>query len=251
MRCWPRAGSTSTAADRATAGGQLDQVEATQDVAALGTPKSAISGRASCGSKPRCSTAPNDDETNADPREDAPGQGRAVLAARRILQGARVERAPHAEGSGPGAARSAEPLGPRAEGAQFHAEQHRRVRRARRSACASGSTRAQLRLAGVAQQQNACSKSLARNELEQQKERIGTYQIQARFALAAIYDRAARHRRGAEGRAAESQGEPNVPGRRREAARPDSARRRPERHPTSPATAARPTRRRLPTEAPK
>jgi hypothetical protein len=50
---------------------------------------------------------------------------------------------------------------------------------------------AQLRLAGVAKQQNGLLESLARDELEQQKERIGTYQIQARFALASIYDRAA------------------------------------------------------------
>src|SRR6185369_8905637 len=50
---------------------------------------------------------------------------------------------------------------------------------------------AQVRLAGVAKQQNGLLESLARNELEQQKERIGTYQIQARFALASIYDRAA------------------------------------------------------------
>jgi hypothetical protein len=50
---------------------------------------------------------------------------------------------------------------------------------------------AQVRLAGVAKQQNLLLESLARNELEQQKERIGTYQIQARFALASIYDRAA------------------------------------------------------------
>ena len=50
---------------------------------------------------------------------------------------------------------------------------------------------AQVRLADVAKQQNGLLESLARNELEQQKERISTYQIQARFALAAIYDRAA------------------------------------------------------------
>jgi hypothetical protein len=43
----------------------------------------------------------------------------------------------------------------------------------------------------VARQQNLLLEGLARNELEQQKERIGTYQIQARFALASIYDRAA------------------------------------------------------------
>ena len=50
---------------------------------------------------------------------------------------------------------------------------------------------AQTRLADVAKQQNGLLESLARDELEEQKERISTYQIQARFALAAIYDRAA------------------------------------------------------------
>jgi hypothetical protein len=49
----------------------------------------------------------------------------------------------------------------------------------------------QQRLAGVAQMQNGLLEGLARTELEEQKERIGTYQIQARFALASIYDRAA------------------------------------------------------------
>jgi hypothetical protein len=49
----------------------------------------------------------------------------------------------------------------------------------------------QVRLAEVAKQQNMLLEGLARNELSQQRERIGTYQIQARFALASIYDRAA------------------------------------------------------------
>ena len=49
----------------------------------------------------------------------------------------------------------------------------------------------QTRLASVAEQQNGLLERLARDELEQQKGRISTYQIQARFALAAIYDRAA------------------------------------------------------------
>jgi peptidoglycan hydrolase CwlO-like protein len=69
---------------------------------------------------------------------------------------------------------------------------------------------AQQRLAGVAQQQNGLLEALARNELEQQKERIGTYQIQARFALASIYDRAAAPPSAAPKEAAppqESQGE--------------------------------------------
>jgi hypothetical protein len=72
----------------------------------------------------------------------------------------------------------------------------------------------QVRLANVAKQQNGLLESLARNELEQQKERIGTYQIQARFALASIYDRAAlgggKVKAPPGGAATESQGELEV-----------------------------------------
>jgi hypothetical protein len=71
---------------------------------------------------------------------------------------------------------------------------------------------AQERLAGVARQQNGLLEALARTELEQQKERIGTYQIQARFALASIYDRAAAPPTVPKAAPQESQGEiENVP----------------------------------------
>jgi hypothetical protein len=49
----------------------------------------------------------------------------------------------------------------------------------------------QERLADVSMQQNRFLQALAIRELEGQKERIATYQIQARYELAAIYDRAA------------------------------------------------------------
>jgi hypothetical protein len=49
----------------------------------------------------------------------------------------------------------------------------------------------QERLADVALQQNRFLQQLAIRELEGQKQRIATYQIQARYELAAIYDRAA------------------------------------------------------------
>ena len=49
----------------------------------------------------------------------------------------------------------------------------------------------QQRLADVSAQQNRFLQALAIRELEGQKERISTYQIQARYELAAIYDRAA------------------------------------------------------------
>jgi len=50
--------------------------------------------------------------------------------------------------------------------------------------------RLQQRLAAVSEQQNRYLQAIAIHELEDQKERIGTYQIQARYALADIYDRA-------------------------------------------------------------
>ncbi len=49
----------------------------------------------------------------------------------------------------------------------------------------------QQRLNDVSVQQNRFLQALAIRELEDQKQRIATYQIQARYELAAIYDRAA------------------------------------------------------------
>ncbi len=48
----------------------------------------------------------------------------------------------------------------------------------------------QQRLADTAARQNEYLQSLAIRELEAQKVRIETYQVQARYELAAIYDRA-------------------------------------------------------------
>jgi Tetratricopeptide repeat len=49
----------------------------------------------------------------------------------------------------------------------------------------------QVRLAATQQKQGAYLAQLAVSELEQQKNRLSTYQVQARFALATMYDRAA------------------------------------------------------------
>jgi len=49
----------------------------------------------------------------------------------------------------------------------------------------------QIRLVETARKQNAYLAQLAVNELQGQKDRLATYQIQARFALASMYDRAA------------------------------------------------------------
>ena len=50
--------------------------------------------------------------------------------------------------------------------------------------------RLQARLAAVGGRQDRYLQSLAIDALEDQKQRIETYEIQARFALATIYDRA-------------------------------------------------------------
>jgi hypothetical protein len=49
----------------------------------------------------------------------------------------------------------------------------------------------QQRLAEVSGRQNRYLQAIAIRELELQKQRISTYQIQARYELAAIYDHAA------------------------------------------------------------
>jgi hypothetical protein len=48
----------------------------------------------------------------------------------------------------------------------------------------------QQRLAETSEKQNHHLQVLAIHELEAQKQRIETYQVQARYELAAIYDRA-------------------------------------------------------------
>jgi hypothetical protein len=49
----------------------------------------------------------------------------------------------------------------------------------------------QVRLAATEQKQSGYLAQVAVAELQQQKDRLGTYQVQARFALATMYDRAA------------------------------------------------------------
>jgi hypothetical protein len=49
----------------------------------------------------------------------------------------------------------------------------------------------QIRMAATEQKQSAYLSQVAVAELEQQKDRMATYQVQARFALATMYDRAA------------------------------------------------------------
>ncbi len=57
----------------------------------------------------------------------------------------------------------------------------------------------QIRMAATEQKQSAYLAQVAVAELEQQKNRLATYQVQARFALATMYDRAANPEPGKEG----------------------------------------------------
>jgi predicted nucleic acid-binding Zn-ribbon protein len=54
----------------------------------------------------------------------------------------------------------------------------------------------QDRLSALAEKQNRLLQDLAVEELGRQKQRIETYQVQARFELAAIYDKTANERPG-------------------------------------------------------
>jgi hypothetical protein len=72
----------------------------------------------------------------------------------------------------------------------------------------------QLRLAAAEDQQGAFLARVAVEELEQQKDRLATYQVQARFALATMYDRAAN--------AAAASGKPPAPLQNGTEARPPS-----------------------------
>ena len=58
-------------------------------------------------------------------------------------------------------------------------------------------TSLQARLAAASREQNAYLERLAISELNAQKERVETYQVQARFALATIYDRVSNEERPA------------------------------------------------------
>jgi len=73
----------------------------------------------------------------------------------------------------------------------------------------------QVRLAAAEQRQSAYLAQLAVHELEQQKDRLAAYQVQARFALATMYDRAAN--------AAAASGTPAVPVQRGSAREPEPA----------------------------
>jgi hypothetical protein len=177
-------------ADRATSGGRLDQVENTQDVSALGTAEERDQWARIVRLEAALLTAPDDDETNAIREKTRLAKGVLYWRLAEAFK-ARVWNERRTLKDLDQALREAQNRWVRVQKARSSTPNNTGEFAARVAALRQRLEGAQARLAGVATQQNALLESLARNELEQQKERIGTYQIQARFALASIYDRAA------------------------------------------------------------
>jgi hypothetical protein len=177
-------------AGRANAGGQLDQVESGQDVAALGTAEERDQWARIVRLEAALLTAPNDDETNVIREKTRLARGVLYWRLAEAFK-ARVWNERRTLKDLDQALREAQNRWVRVQKARSSMPNNTGEFAARVEALRQRLEAAQVRLAGVAKQQNGLLESLARNELEQQKERIGTYQIQARFALASIYDRAA------------------------------------------------------------
>jgi len=176
--------------DRATIGGQLDQVESTQDVAALGTPEERDQWARILRLEAALLTAPNDDDTNVIREKTRLAKGVLYWRLAENFK-ARVWNERRTLKDLDQALREAQNRWVRVQKARSSMPNNTGEFAARVAALRARLDSAQMRLADVAKQQNGLLEGLARNELEQQKERIGTYQIQARFALASIYDRAA------------------------------------------------------------
>ena len=197
-------------ADRANAGGQLDQVEQGSDVSALGTPQERDQWARIVRLEAALLTAPHDEETDVIREKTRLAKGVLYWRLAESFK-ARVWNERRTLKDLDQALREAQNRWVRVQKARSSMPNNTGEFAARVDALRKRLDDAQLRLANVAKQQNGLLESLARNELEQQKERIGTYQIQARFALASIYDRAAvgggTVKTPSNGAPAESQGE--------------------------------------------
>jgi Tetratricopeptide repeat len=176
--------------DRAVAGGRLDEVESSQDVAALGTPEERDQWARILRLEAALLTAPDDDDTNVIREKTRLAKGVLYWRLAESFK-ARVWNERRTLKDLDQALREAQNRWVRVQKARSSMPNNTGEFAARVDALRTRLDATQLRLADVAKQQNGLLEALARDELEQQKERIGTYQIQARFALASIYDRAA------------------------------------------------------------
>ena len=118
-------------------------------------------------------------------------KGRHVLAAVGELQGAALERAPLGEGAGGLADRDAKARGAGEAGAQPACRRIPARSRTGSRRCARAWTSCRGGLTALTDKQSHYLQDIAIEELGRQKQRIETYQIQARFELAAIYDKTA------------------------------------------------------------
>ena len=177
-------------ADRATAGGQLDQVEQSLDVSSLGTAAERDQWARIVRLEAALLTAPHDEETDVIREKTRLAKGVLYWRLAESFK-ARVWNERRTLKDLDQALREAQNRWVRVQKARSAMPNNTGEFAARVEALRKRLEEAQVRLANVAKQQNGLLESLARNELEQQKERISTYQIQARFALASIYDRAA------------------------------------------------------------
>ncbi|HEX6154961.1 MAG TPA: hypothetical protein VFZ54_02995, partial [Burkholderiales bacterium] len=177
-------------AERVSVGGQLDQIESANDVAALGTAEERDQWARIQALEAALLTAPDDEETNVIREKTRLAKGVLYWRLAESFK-ARVWNERRTLKDLDQALREAQNRWVRVEKARGLMPNNTGQFAERVAALRARLDASQQRLAGVAQMQNGLLEGLARSELEQQKERIGTYQIQARFALASIYDRAA------------------------------------------------------------
>jgi hypothetical protein len=177
-------------ADRATAGGQLDQVEAAQDVSALGTPEERDQWQRILRLEAALLTAPDDEETNAIREKTRLAKGVLYWRLAESFK-ARVWNERRTLKDLDQALREAQNRWVRVEKARSSMPNNTGDFAARVAALRARLDESQVRLAAAATQQNQLLEQLARDTLVQQRDRINTYQVQARFSLASIYDRAA------------------------------------------------------------
>ena len=167
---------------------RINEIEKSNDVAALGTPEEQQTWARLKRIEDYLAAHPDDPGSRRNAREAPPDERRHVLAAVGEFQSETVERTPLRQGTR----------------GQLKETQRRAVlvRQAREGtplttggyAARVAALRARIdelqqRLADVSEKQNRFLQALAIRELEGQKQRIETYQIQARYELAAIYDR--------------------------------------------------------------
>jgi hypothetical protein len=177
-------------ADRVNAGGQLEQVEAAQDVAALGTPEERDQWQRILRLEAALVTAPDDEETQVIREKTRLAKGVLYWRLAESFK-ARVWNERRTLKDLDQALREAQNRWVRVEKARSSMPNNTGEFAARVAALRARLDQSQVRLAAVATQQNQLLEQLARDTLMSQRDRIGTYQVQARFALASIYDRAA------------------------------------------------------------